>query len=126
FEPAPQLLRALLGGQRPPGRQGPVGRLDGPAGFRGTQLRHRTKDLAGGRVVHRNGLAAVGIHPGAVDMVLLAEQSKLFELQERTLGQCPASATWDGKALWRWFCSDCHPMSVLARPTNPFERLKKS
>ncbi|MDT4855330.1 hypothetical protein FQZ97_896800 [compost metagenome] len=73
FEPAAQLVRALLGGQRAPGRQCTVGGLDGTAGFRSAHLRHATNDLAGGRVVDLDGLAAVSVQPGAVDIGLLTE-----------------------------------------------------
>ncbi|MNN34226.1 hypothetical protein D3C81_1480220 [compost metagenome] len=82
LEPAAQLVGALLGGQRTPGRQGLFGSLDGTTGFCCAHLRHAADDLAGRRVVHLDGLAAVGIHPGAVDIGLLTEQLGIFELHK--------------------------------------------
>ncbi len=86
LEPAAQLLRTLLGGQITPGRQRTLGGIDGATGFRGAHLRHRAKRFAGGRVVHADGLAAVGIDPGAIDIGLLTEQSGVFELHGSLLG----------------------------------------
>ncbi|MNY10512.1 hypothetical protein D3C86_1434970 [compost metagenome] len=80
LEPAAQLARPLLGGQRAPGRQGAFGGLDGAAGFRAAHLRYRTDDLAAGRVVHGDGLAAVRVEPYPVDIGLLAEQVGVFQL----------------------------------------------
>ncbi len=86
LEPATQLLRTLLGGQITPGRQRPLGGVDGAAGFGSAHLRHRTENLAGGRVVHADGLATVSIQPGAIDIGLLAEQRGVFELHGSLLG----------------------------------------
>ncbi len=80
LEPAAQRLRALLGGQIAPGRQRTFGRLDGTTGLGRAHLRHAAKDLVAGRVVHLDGLAAVGILPGAVDIGLLAKQRGIVEL----------------------------------------------
>ncbi|MCY1362541.1 hypothetical protein D9M69_492650 [compost metagenome] len=82
LEPAAQAVGALLGGQRAPGRQRLVGSLDGAAGLGSAHLRHSADDLAGSRVVHLDGLAAVGIDPGAVDVGLLTEQRGVFELHD--------------------------------------------
>ncbi|MNJ69598.1 hypothetical protein D3C77_659680 [compost metagenome] len=83
--PAAQLLGAFLGGQRAPGRQRAVGGLDGAAGFGGAHLRHRAQRRARGGVENTEGLAAVGVLPGAIDVGLLAEQSGVFELHGRLL-----------------------------------------
>ncbi|MCY1362860.1 hypothetical protein D9M69_495980 [compost metagenome] len=80
FEPATQLVGAFLGGQRTPGRQSTLGGLDGAAGLGGAHLRHGADDFASGRVVDLDGLAAVGVQPGAVDIGLLAEQLGVFQL----------------------------------------------
>ncbi len=80
LEPAAQRLRTLLGGQVAPGRQRPLGRLDGTASLGGTHLRHRAEDFTTGRVVHLERLPAVGIEPGAIDIGLLAEQGRIFQL----------------------------------------------
>ncbi|MCY1370155.1 hypothetical protein D9M69_572380 [compost metagenome] len=80
LEPLAQLGGALLGGQRTPGRQRLVGGLDGAAGFGGAHLRHAAENFASGRVVDLDGLAAVGVLPGAVDVGLLAEQRGVFQL----------------------------------------------
>jgi len=80
FEPTAQLVGALLGGQRTPGRQGLVGGFDGTAGFRGAHLWHGTENLARGRVVDLDGLTIVRIDPSAIDKGLLAEQLGIFKL----------------------------------------------
>ncbi|MCY1448920.1 hypothetical protein D9M71_656310 [compost metagenome] len=84
-EPLAQLDGAVLGGQGAPGRQGAVGGFDGAAGLGGAHFRHATDDLAGGRVVDLEGLAVVGIHPGTVDIGLLAEQLRIVELHAKFL-----------------------------------------
>ena len=80
LEPLAQLACTLLGGQRTPGRQGALGGFDGATGLGAAHLRHAAEDLARGRVVHGDGLAAVGVQPLAVDEGLLAEQLGVFQL----------------------------------------------
>ena len=80
FEPAAQLVGALLGGECTPGWQGLVGGFDGAAGFRGAHLRHGAENLARGRVVDLDGLTIVRIDPSAIDKGLLAEQLGVFKL----------------------------------------------
>ncbi|MNQ76096.1 hypothetical protein D3C85_909170 [compost metagenome] len=80
FEPATHLIGAFLSGQRTPSRQSTLGSLDGAAGLGGAHLRHGADDFASGRVVDLDGLAAVGVQPGAVDIGLLAEQLGVFQL----------------------------------------------
>ena len=80
LEPATQLVRTLLGSQRTPGRQRLLGSLDGAAGFSTAHLRNMADDLASRRVVHGNGLTAVGVQPLAIDISLLAQQLGVFQL----------------------------------------------
>ncbi len=80
FEPTTQLGATLFGGQRTPGRQRLVSGLDGATGFSSAHLRHGAENLVGRRIVDLDGLATVGISPGAIDVRLLAEQLRVFEL----------------------------------------------
>ncbi|MCY1239576.1 hypothetical protein D9M72_523770 [compost metagenome] len=80
LEPATQTVGAFLGGQRTPGRQSTLGSLDGAASLGGAHLRHGADDFASSRVVDLDGLATVGVQPGAVDIGLLAEQLGVFQL----------------------------------------------
>ena len=95
LEPATQLARTFLGGQRAPGRQRLLGGLDGATGFRAAHLRYVADDLAGRRVVHGDGLAAVGIQPLAIDIGLLAEQLGVLQLHGSLL-QMPTPGVGGG------------------------------
>jgi hypothetical protein len=74
LEPFAQDAGALLGGLGTPGGQRAIGRRDGSARLGGAHLGHGAEALAIGRILDRNGAAAIGVDPGAVDVALLAEQ----------------------------------------------------
>ncbi|MCY1365359.1 hypothetical protein D9M69_522030 [compost metagenome] len=80
FEPATQLGRTLLGGQRTPGRQRFVGSFDRTAGFGSAHFRHGAQNFARCRVVDLDRLTIVRIDPRAIDEGLLAEQLGVFKL----------------------------------------------
>ena len=72
-EPATQDVGPLFGGQRTPCGQSAVSSVDRFAGFIRPHFRYAAQLLTVGGVGHREGLAAVGVTPVAVDQCLLAE-----------------------------------------------------
>ena len=72
-EPAAQDIGSLFGSQRTPGRQGAVSGVNRFAGFICPHFRYATQLLTVGGIGHRDGLAAVGVTPVAVDQCLLAK-----------------------------------------------------
>ena len=72
-EPAAQDIGSLFGGQRTPGWQGAVSGVNRFAGFICPHFRYATQLLTVGGIGHRDGLAAVGVTPVAVDQCLLAK-----------------------------------------------------
>jgi hypothetical protein len=75
--PGAQDVGPLLAGLGAPCGPGPVGRLDGAPGLRRAQLGHSAEHLSGRRVGDLDGLARIGVDPGAVDIGLLAEQAHI-------------------------------------------------
>ena len=73
-----QELRALERGGLAPSLEGFLGGLDGAAGFGLAGLRHGADLEARGRIVDVDGLAAVGLHPFAVDEIGLAHEMTGF------------------------------------------------
>ena len=84
--------RALLGQHGAPGGLRAVRGLDRAAGFGGAHGRNLADRLAGGGVLHHDGLAAVGLHPFAVDVVGLTEQRRVLQTAGARSGsawRCP-------------------------------------
>src|SRR6266704_1027005 len=83
--PTAQNPRPLAGGPRAPGGQGGRRGGDGAARLGGAHLRHHADEFAVSRVEHAEGLAVVGIDPGAVDAALAAQQRGVLEQHDRVL-----------------------------------------
>src|SRR5919204_5970913 len=81
IEPFAKARGALLSGLRAPGRPGALCGFDRALRLRRAHARHGAELLAGGRVVHGDGVARVGIEPFAVDVALLAQQLAVFEIE---------------------------------------------
>ena len=70
---------------RAPGRPGGIGGFNGAAGFRLAHGGHFANHLTGCGVAHGNHLAAIGLHPGAGDVIRLTEKGGVLQGQ---LGGC--------------------------------------
>jgi hypothetical protein len=79
LEPFPQDAGTLLGGPGAPGGQRAIGRLDGAPRLAGAHLGDGAEALAVRRILDRNGAAAIGVDPRAVDIALLPEQLRIRE-----------------------------------------------
>ena len=86
--PLAQDRRALLGGLGTPGRQGLLGRGHRPSDFLDTETGYRADRLAVGGIDDLDGLAALRVDPGAVDIALLAEQALVGKLDADVLECC--------------------------------------
>jgi hypothetical protein len=72
---------AFARGLLAPGRPGGVRGRYRAAGFLRAHVRHGAQRFAGGRIGHGHGLAFDGIAPVAVDIRLLAQQGRIFQVQ---------------------------------------------
>ena len=79
LEPAVDDRGAVLGCARAPRRPCAIGGLDGAPRLVGAHLGDRTESFAIRRILDRNGAAAIGIDPGAVDITLLTEKLRIGE-----------------------------------------------
>jgi len=70
---------ALLGGLCTPRRPGTVGGGDRALGLGRTHVRHRAERFAGRGIGDREGRAALGVEPGAVDVGLSVKEFRVFE-----------------------------------------------
>jgi len=82
-EPAPQNLRPLLGGTRPPIRQCLVRGLDGAARLERSQIRHYAEQRVIGGIENLLDQAGDRVLPMPADEGLLAKQTEVFEWQWR-------------------------------------------
>jgi hypothetical protein len=105
--PLAQDVGALLAGLGAPVGPGPVRRIDGAPGLGGAQLGDRAQHLAGRRIGHVDGLAGLGVDPGAVDIGLLAEQAHIGEARRAVAGD-RVDFCGHGFALPYRFLNSCH------------------
>src|SRR5690606_17934654 len=99
-EPGAQNVCPLLGGLVAPGGECGLGGGDGAPGLGGTHVGHPGENFAGGGVAHLKGVAAVGIHPAAVDIGPGLQQLGIFQGQAHGLAPMIILASWPRMGSW--------------------------
>ena len=87
-EPATKDRRPLLGGGFPPALERGVGGVDGALGLGCPHIGDRAQHVTIRGVGHLDGLAAISIDPLAVDVALLLQERRVFQMNSNVFKGC--------------------------------------